>query len=169
MVYEGRVWQHYSVCVEALQVCDQEGQPKENYSNQDGIELRLQLMYLRHQQSGKNGSYWFYEAGNIKLYTTDSPAFPLRETRPRTHQDSILIQRIQSHSPEKPSSWCWPALALTLTQCWPGWKCGCLWWWINMLLGRGWDGWGYLFVTLYKRKLRRLFAALKSFGKWHFY
>ena len=50
-----------------------------------------------------------------KLYTTDSPVFPLRETHQRTHQDSVLIQKIQSHSPEKPPSWCWPALALTST------------------------------------------------------
>ena len=93
MVYEGRVWQHYSVCVEALQVYDQEGQPKkkENYNNQDGIEWRLQPMYLRYQQSRKNGSYWFYEAGNIKLYVTDSPTFPLRDSSkntPRLRTDS---------------------------------------------------------------------------------
>ena len=30
-------------------------------------------------------------------------------------------------------------------------------------------GGGYLFVTLYKRKLRCLFPDVKSFGKWHFW
>ena len=34
MVYEGRVWQHYSACAEALRVCDQEDQLKENYNNE---------------------------------------------------------------------------------------------------------------------------------------
>ena len=43
---------------------------------------------------------------STKLNATDSPAFPLRETHPKTHQDSVLIWRIQSHSREKPSSWC---------------------------------------------------------------
>ena len=30
-------------------------------------------------------------------------------------------------------------------------------------------GGGYLFVTLYERKLRCLFPDVKSFGKWHFW
>ena len=41
-------------------------------------------------------SLWTYEAGNTELCTTDSLMFQLKKTHPRTHQDSMLIQRKQS-------------------------------------------------------------------------
>ena len=56
-------------------------------------------MYLQYQLWGKNGSYWFYESGTIKPYTTDPPTFPLRDTHPRIHQDSVTAFIYIHHHP----------------------------------------------------------------------
>ena len=102
---------NYFVCIQALRVWHQDGQLKENNDDPDGIEWRLQPIYLQHQLWGKSGCYWFYQAVRT-LYNWFICASIERDSSKNT--PSFRADSEEAIS-QRPSSWYWPASALTLS------------------------------------------------------